>query len=69
MSTTPSEIKFTGTAEGEALSRGLVMVPTEQRWFWTDDWQAGEREADEQIVTGEVTSYDDIDAMLADLGG
>lgn len=30
----------------------MVQVPVEQKWFWTEEWQKGEREADEDIRLG-----------------
>ena len=30
-------------------------IPKEQRYFYTEEWQAKEREADESIARGEVT--------------
>ncbi len=39
----------------------------EQWWFWTDEWQAGEREADEDIAAGRVTTSlteEEFDAAL-----
>ncbi|MBJ7458375.1 MAG: AbrB/MazE/SpoVT family DNA-binding domain-containing protein [Thermoleophilaceae bacterium] len=42
-------------------------VPADQRWFWTKEWQQMEREADEDIAAGRVTTYDSaeefVDAM------
>jgi hypothetical protein len=32
-------------------------VPADQRWFWTQEWQAGEREAEEDIRRGRVYSF------------
>jgi bifunctional DNA-binding transcriptional regulator/antitoxin component of YhaV-PrlF toxin-antitoxin module len=33
-------------------------VPADQAWFWTPEWQQMEREADEDIAAGRVTTYD-----------
>lgn len=30
----------------------MTSVPTDQRWFWTQDWQTGEREASQEIAAG-----------------
>ena len=38
-----------------------------QAWFWTPEWQAGEREADADIAAGRVRSFDNIDALFAHL--
>lgn len=59
------EIEFTMHADGAVTLRGWTSVPTDQRWFWTPEWQAGEREADEQIARGETTYYDGAEDMLA----
>ena len=44
------------TRGGEIIMRPKKLVDAEQAWFWTDAWQAGEREASEDIATGRTTS-------------
>ncbi|MDQ2883079.1 MAG: AbrB/MazE/SpoVT family DNA-binding domain-containing protein [Actinomycetota bacterium] len=61
------EVEFTITDAGEVLLRGMTSVPADQRWFWEPEWQAGEREASEQIKAGDVEIFDDADAMFASL--
>ncbi|MBV2362051.1 AbrB/MazE/SpoVT family DNA-binding domain-containing protein [Streptomonospora nanhaiensis] len=61
------EVEFTVDANGDVHLRGLMVVPADQRWYWTDDWQRGEREASEQIEAGEGAVYDHVDAMFDDL--
>lgn len=39
----------------------------DQDWFWTDEWQAGEREASRQIEAGEGTVYETGEEFLAAL--
>jgi hypothetical protein len=41
---------------------GLVPegTPDDQRWFWSKEWQAGEREVDEQISNGETYEFDNV---------
>ena len=42
----------------------------DQAWFWTDEWQAGEREAVGEIARGEVTEFasgEDLTAYLRSL--
>lgn len=41
-----------------------VAVPTSQAWFWTEEWQAGEREVDEQIARGELTTFGSVDDLV-----
>ena len=39
-------------------------IDPEQAWFWTPEWQEGEREADEDIAAGRVTRYDSDEEFL-----
>ena len=55
--------------EGEIVLRPHVAVPADQAWFWTERWQQREREADEDVAAGRVSSFDDVDAFLDDLDG
>jgi antitoxin PrlF len=52
---------------GEVILRPLATVDRSQAWFWTQDWQAGEREATEQARQGEgevfQTGPDFLDAL------
>jgi antitoxin PrlF len=38
---------------GEVILRPLATVERSQAWFWTREWQDGEREASEQASRGE----------------
>jgi len=40
--------------DGAVVMRPLVMDP-DQAWFWTEEWQEGEREADRDIAEGRVS--------------
>ena len=44
-----------------------VAVPADQAWFWTERWQAMEREVEEQIARGEGVTYDSAEEFLAAL--
>jgi hypothetical protein len=43
------------------------MIADPQRWFWTAEWQAGEREADDDIAAGRVTRYESSEEFLDSL--
>ena len=45
----------------------VLAVPADQAWFWTDRWQAMEREADAEIAAGRVTVVDGVDEPIAHL--
>jgi antitoxin PrlF len=36
------------TENGEVILRPLATIDRSQAWFWTPEWQAGEREATEE---------------------
>jgi hypothetical protein len=40
----------------------------DQAWFWTEEWQAGEREADADIAAGRVTRFHSDEDFLRSLG-
>lgn len=46
---------------GDIVVIPMVQVPASQRWFWTEEWQKDEREADENIRTGNVKSFNNLD--------
>ena len=42
-------------------------IDPDQAWFWTPEWQAKEKQADEEIAAGEHIGFDTIDDLIADL--
>ncbi len=44
-----------------------VMVDRHQAYFWTERWQAGEREAEADLEAGRYQDFESIEDMLADL--
>jgi hypothetical protein len=42
-------------------------IDPEQAWFWTREWQAKEREADDDLAAGRGTTYESDDEFLAAL--
>ena len=50
----------------------LVLSPKQvidksQAYFWTEAWQAGEREAQEDLEAGRVARFKTLEALIADL--
>lgn len=43
----------------------VVSVPRDQAWFWTKEWQAKEREADEARAADDYTEYSDVESLIA----
>ena len=45
----------------------VSLIPKDQLWFWTPEWQKKEREADEDIAQGRVKEYSNVEELLKDL--
>lgn len=52
---------------GEIKVIPMVQVPASQKWFWTEEWQKGELEAEEDIKAGRVKSFSNVHDLIADL--
>jgi len=61
------EVEFAVHADGTVTIRGYVSIPTDQAWFFTPEWLAGEREADEDIAAGRGTVRESAEDMFAHL--
>jgi antitoxin PrlF len=61
------EVEFAVHDDGTVTVRGFISVPTDQAWFFTPEWLAGEQEADEQIASGPGQVFGSADEMLAHL--
>jgi bifunctional DNA-binding transcriptional regulator/antitoxin component of YhaV-PrlF toxin-antitoxin module len=44
-----------------------VPIPADQAWFWTERWQAREREIDAHVDADEVTTHESADDLLTHL--
>lgn len=61
------ELEFAINDDGVVEVHGLRKIRTDQAWFWTERWQAGEREASEDIASGRTTRHEGVDEMFAHL--
>jgi len=67
------QLRWVVDDDGTVTVAGQRLIDTSQAWFWTDEWQAKEREADEAIAEGRVVRYElnsdnDVETMFRDLG-
>lgn len=44
-----------------------IGIPYDQAWFWTPDWQAGERRVEEYIREGNIQSFGTMEEFLSSL--
>jgi hypothetical protein len=61
------EVEFSVHDDGTITIRGFVSIPTDQAWFFTPQWLAGEREADDDIAAGRGTVHESAEDMFAHL--
>jgi AbrB family looped-hinge helix DNA binding protein len=78
--TIPSRIsKALGLKKGDHLMMRLVdrrvemipanLIPKDQLWFWTPEWQAKEREVDEALARGEFKEASSVEELLKEIKG
>lgn len=60
-------IEFRLTENGELLLKPVVIIDKDQAWFWTPEWQEGERETDEDIKAGRVTKPMSLEELMKHL--
>ncbi len=53
--------------DGVIELQAVLPVPADQRWFWSERWQAMEREVDQHVAAGRVSVHDDPEAFFEDL--
>ena len=53
--------------DGEIIIKPVVMVPKEQAWFWTDEWQLSEKQVDKDMETGRIKTANSLDELMKDL--
>jgi hypothetical protein len=59
-----------GAVDGAAILLEEITdgrIDPDQAWFWTREWQAKEREADDDVAAGRGTTYTSDDGFLAAL--
>ncbi|MHB8319973.1 MAG: AbrB/MazE/SpoVT family DNA-binding domain-containing protein [Acidimicrobiales bacterium] len=55
--------------EAEITTEGILLRPQKvidvtQAWFWTKEWQAGEREADADVVADRMETFESAEAFI-----
>ncbi|HEX9763998.1 MAG TPA: hypothetical protein VGA39_01830 [Candidatus Acidoferrales bacterium] len=44
-----------------------MCIPLDQAWFWTKEWRAKEREADDALAAGDYVEFGDVDKLILNL--
>lgn len=61
------DLAFSLNEQGQVIVSRLEVIPPDQAWFWTEQWQKAEREAQADIETGRVHRYANADEAIAAL--
>lgn len=62
-----AQVEIREREDGVIELRAHLPVRADQAWFWTDEWQAKEREAEADLTSGRVTKHENADAFDAHL--
>ena len=49
--------------KGAVVMKPKALIDEDQKWFWTKQWQEGEKEVDEAIKKGRSRSFKDVHEM------
>jgi AbrB family looped-hinge helix DNA binding protein len=50
---------------GEIVLKAKTLIDKEQAWFWSERWQRGEAEAQEDIITGHMHRFPNAASAVA----
>ncbi len=64
-----AQVRLVERDDGAIELEAVLPVAADQAWFWTDRWQAMEREVDVHVAAGRVTTIEGVDALLDHLDG
>lgn len=53
--------------DGKIVLEPKKLIPADQAWYWTEEWQAGEREAQADIEAGRTKRFDTVEELMKDL--
>lgn len=59
-----AQVEISEREDGVLELRAALPTAADQAWFWTERWQALEREVDDHVDRGEVTTHANTDDFL-----
>ena len=62
-----AQLEITEREDGVIELKPVVAVPANQAWFWTEEWQAGEREVDANYAAGNFTRHETAEDFISAL--
>jgi len=58
---------YAGSAELICIVTPKRLTDETQAYFWTAEWQIGEKEASADIVAGRIHEFEDVEGLIASL--
>jgi AbrB family looped-hinge helix DNA binding protein len=55
------------TAEEADIASRAGLIDTDQRWWWTEEWQKGEREVEKDRKAGRTEIFPDVEGLIKNL--
>ncbi len=62
-----AQVEIEETEDGRFELRGVLPIPADQQWFWTERWQKMERMADADVVMGRTLTTPSVAEFLDEL--
>src|ERR1700679_3913589 len=62
-----AQLEIEETDDGRFEIRGVLPVPADQKWFWSERWQEMEREADADLAEGRTLATTSVKEFLTEL--
>ncbi len=53
--------------KGEIVLKPKALIDKDQAWFWTKEWQEGEKEAEEDVKKGKIKKFKKMEDLIEDL--
>jgi len=55
------------TKEEAKVASKVGLIDPDQSWWWTEEWQKGEREAEREVKEGKVKKFSNVEDLIEDL--
>jgi hypothetical protein len=49
------------------IIKPVVFIPKDQAWFWSKEWQQGEKQAEKDIENGKMKKFNSSQELFEDL--
>lgn len=53
--------------DNKIILRPVVVIPKDQVWFWSKEWQQDEKQADKDITNGKTKKFNSVQELFDDL--